>query len=132
MAKELRTAEELSDMIVSSLGLRETVTGVAHSQQVVLPPTTDTAMQARRVLAIETLWKSAQRFGDAFSDVVFIDTILVPKEIDEYFRSGLRGEMFAGLQAYASLQTTPDKFTKANQNSADERPFISPRAWGIL
>jgi hypothetical protein len=63
---------------------------------------------------------------------VFIDTILVPKEIDDYFRSGLRGEMFAGLQAYANLQTTPDKFTKASQNSVAERPFISPRAWGIL
>jgi hypothetical protein len=117
---------------VTIVGASGVVTGVVHSQQVVLPPTADTAMQARRVLAIETLWKSTQRFGDAFSDVVFIDTILVPKEINDYFRSGLRGEMFAGLQAYASLQTTPDKFTKANQNSVDERPFISPKAWGIL
>jgi len=117
---------------VTIVGASGVVTGVVYSQQVVLPPTTDAAMQARRVLAIENLWKSAQRFHEAFSDIVFIDTILIPKEIDDYFRSGLRGEIFAGIQAYANLQTTPDKFTKASQNSVDERPFISPRAWGIL
>jgi hypothetical protein len=117
---------------ISIVGAGGVVTGVVHSQQVVLPPTTNTAMQARRVLAIETLWKSAQRFREAFSKVVFIDIILVPKEIDEYFRSGLRDEIFTSLRAYASPQTTPDKFVKANQNSVDERPFISPRAWGIL
>jgi hypothetical protein len=127
-----RSIHLLINQPVTIVGASGVVTGVVHSQQVVLPPTTDTTMQARRVQAIETLWKSAQRFRDAFSDIVFIDTILVSKEIDDYFRSGLRGEMFAGLQAYASLQTTPDKFTKASQKSIDERPFISPRAWGIL
>ncbi len=117
---------------VTIVGASGVVTGVVYSQQVVLPPTTDAAMQARRLLAIENLWKSAQRFHEAFSDIVFIDTILIPKEIDDYFRFGLRGEIFAGIQGYANLQTTPDKFTKASQNSVDERPFISPRAWGIL
>ncbi len=117
---------------VTIIGATGVVTGVVHSQQVVLPPTTDTVLQGRRILAIETLWKVSQRFRAEFSDIVFIDTILLNKEIDDYFRSGLREEMFAGIQAYASLSTTPKRFTKADQDAINERPFINPRAWGIM
>lgn len=117
---------------IAIVGAAGVITGVVHSQQVVLPPTTDTVMQARRILATENLWKSAQRFGTEFGDVVFIDTVLLRKEIDDYFRAGLHKQMFGNLQVYATLNTTPDKFTRANQDATNERPFINPRAWGMM
>lgn len=117
---------------VTMIGASGVVSGVVHSQRVILRPTTDTAMQARRMLAIENLWKVSQRFREEFADIVFIGTILVREEIDDYFRVGHHGEMFDGLRVYATLQTTPNKFTKADRDAVNERPFINPRAWGVM
>jgi hypothetical protein len=117
---------------VTIVGGTGVITGIVHSQQVVLPPTTDTALQARRILATENLWKASQRFRAEFSDMVFIDTVLLQKEIDEYFQSGLHQEMFAGIQAYASMHYTPNKFTTADQGAINERPFVNQKAWGIM
>lgn len=88
--------------------------------------------QTRTSQAVEALWGIILAFKQEFGDVVFIDTIFTPQELNEFFSGRTSHPMFETVGHYRPLDAVVEKMTKANFKDAEkERPFISPRLWSI-
>jgi hypothetical protein len=82
--------------------------------------------------AVEALWGIILALKQEFGDVVFIDTILTPAELNELFSGKASHPMFDTIRHYRQLDAVVQKMTRANfKNAEKERPFISQRLWSI-
>jgi hypothetical protein len=89
--------------------------------------------EARRLQALENLWKVLRGLKKEFGDLLFVDSILLANEFDEFFKRGDHSQMFAGLLKYATEAAFVDKWTKSGAGEADlERPFVSSRIWATI
>ncbi|UGY17950.1 hypothetical protein HAP48_0011260 [Bradyrhizobium septentrionale] len=92
----------------------------------------DSAERTRTSQAVEVLWGIILAFKQEFGDVVFIDTIFTPEELNELFGGRASHPMFETIGHYRPLDAVIQKMTKANFKDAEkERPFISQRLWAI-
>jgi HNH endonuclease len=90
-------------------------------------------LESRRIQAVEKLWNLVRRLENEFSDVLLIDTILVPAEINGYFERRERPDIFAGVQRYANPLAVSDIYNSLGVSEAQtERPFVSSRLWAIV
>jgi hypothetical protein len=88
--------------------------------------------RTRTSQAVEALWGIILAFKQEFGDVVFIDSIFTPRELDEFFSGRAAHPMFETIGHYSPLDAVVEKMTRANFEDAEkERPFISPRLWSI-
>ena len=88
--------------------------------------------RTRTSQAVEVLWGIILAFKQEFGDVVFIDTIFTPQELDEFFSGRISHPMFETIGHYRPIDAVVQKMTKANFKDAErQRPFISPRLWSI-
>ncbi|TPJ41050.1 HNH endonuclease [Mesorhizobium sp. B2-7-1] len=89
-------------------------------------------LSSRQMAAVERLWEIVRGLGSEFSTVVFIDSILLPEEMDDYFKGKETPPLMDALLEYKSPNVPIDKLTRAGANeAAKERPFVSPRLWSI-
>ncbi|MES0038112.1 hypothetical protein NKJ74_23075 [Mesorhizobium sp. M0046] len=65
--------------------------------------------------------------------VIFIDSILLPQEMDDYFKGVDSNAFMNSALEYENPKAPFDKLARAGANDADkERPFVSPRLWSIF
>jgi hypothetical protein len=62
--------------------------------------TGQTALRERSITSVEMLWGAMLQIKDAFSDVVYLDTILLPNEIDELFQGTRQSSIFQSVSGY--------------------------------
>ncbi len=93
----------------------------------------NSAADDRTAKAIEHLWQIILELKSAFSDLMFVDTILTANELNGYFAGTASHPVFESISGYQSHDTVIAKMNGANFSSAEkERPFISPRLWSIF
>jgi hypothetical protein len=95
-------------------------------------PSTSHLTHQRQIQAVEHLWQVTRNLSSEFSLVVFADTILIPQEIDAYFRRGELSHIMDCVRDYANMNFALEKLTKAGTtDAAKERPFVSHRLWSV-
>ncbi|MDP2331003.1 MAG: hypothetical protein Q8M19_09955 [Reyranella sp.] len=86
----------------------------------------------RQIQAVESLWQIVLNLGSEFSLAIFIDTILLPQEIDAHLRGEEDISFMDAVAEYRDSQLPLRKFANAGaNNAAKERPFVSHRLWSI-
>jgi len=93
-------------------------------------PVVDAVTQRRQLQALENLWAMVGTLRKEFGSIVFIDTILLASEIDEYFRTGAHSEPMSMIREYKDPQCAVKKIVLIDPDK--ERPFVSQKVWSIL
>lgn len=89
-------------------------------------------LNQRQIQAVENLWQILRRLSAEFSAVIFVDTILLPKEMNEYFIGANDHPMMDVILEYRDMRTAANKMSAAGgDSSTTERPFVSKRLWSI-
>ena len=89
-------------------------------------------LNQRQVQAVENLWQILQQFSSEFSMVVFVDTILLPQEMNAYFIGADDMPLMDSILEFRNPQIAITKMANAGGNeAARERPFVSQRLWSI-
>ena len=70
---------------------------------------------------------------DAFNDLVFVDTILTPEELDQCFKTGNWRELFTSVTFYAHEDAVMRRFASIGVDEVErDRLFISEDAWSVF
>jgi hypothetical protein len=105
-----------------------------HANNVTLnaAPNMNAEAVKRRVEAIDTLWSIACDLRHEFSDLMLVESVLLPQEIDAHFRGQQKISIVTNIESYANDRTFLEKYkrTKAEQMER-QRPFVSHRLWAI-
>lgn len=89
-------------------------------------------LNTRQIQAVENLWQIVQRLSSEFSMVVFIDTILSAREMNNYFIGADDIPLMDSIFEFRDPETAIIKMANAGADSAArERPFVSQRLWAI-
>jgi hypothetical protein len=92
----------------------------------------DGATSQRQLLAVENLWQTICKMASAFSDIVFVETILLPEELCKMFSSDSWPPSLGHLRNYRTEHALINKLKETNASVMElERPFISPRLWAV-
>jgi hypothetical protein len=84
----------------------------------------------RQLEALENLWGVLVTLRKEFGTIIFIDMILVAKEMSEYFSSGRHRQVMDSVREYADVQCAVRKIASVNVDK--ERPFVTHRIWSIV
>jgi hypothetical protein len=96
-------------------------------------PSTSHLTHQRQIQAVEHLWQIVRNLSSEFSNVVFVDTILTPEELDAYFREGKFAHVADCVREYADMTFPLRKFARTGANeAAQERPFVTHRLWSVF
>lgn len=96
-------------------------------------PDTSHLTRQRQIEAVEHLWQVLRNLSSEFGTVVFVDSILVPSELDAYFKEGEHSHIADCIRGYADMNLPFRKFASAGANEADkERPFVTNRLWSVF
>lgn len=86
----------------------------------------------RQIQAVENLWQILRRLSAEFSSVVFVDTILLPKEMNAYFIGADDHPMMDTILEFRDMRSAVNKISASGgDNATAERPFVSQRLWSI-
>jgi hypothetical protein len=97
------------------------------------PPSTSHPTGQRQIHAVEHLWKVVRNLASEFRFAVFVDDILLPSELDAYFREGEHARAADCIREYADMGIPLRKFASAGADLADgERPFVTSRLWSVF
>jgi len=88
------------------------------------------SVSKRQLEALENLWVIIRALRKEFSLIIYIDTVLLAKEIDDYFKTGLYREVMEVVRDYADPNYAARKITSVDPEK--ERPFVSNRIWSIV
>jgi hypothetical protein len=92
----------------------------------------NTPADDRAAKAAERLWLILLELRKEFSDVTFVETILIPDELSKYFRGTWSHELLRTVESYADELTVLHKMQRAGfENAQKERTAISSRLWSI-
>jgi hypothetical protein len=94
-------------------------------------PVVEPVTQKRQLQALETLWQIVRNLSQEFSQVIFIDSILLANELDDYFRNRPTDSMVNVLCDFEDLSCAPTKLVRAGDYTK-ERPFVKNRIWSIV
>jgi hypothetical protein len=96
-------------------------------------PAADPVVRARQMRSIETLWEILCKLRAEFSDLIFIDTVLTPKEIDDHLKLIQIIPLVDTARKYTNQEYIAKKLNQANfEQGEKERPFISERLWAVI
>jgi hypothetical protein len=94
-------------------------------------------IRARRLVAVEKMWNVFLQMNDKFSGVAFLDMILLPDELDDFFRGDWqkpRADYLKGIVGrYAKEDATFNIFKESGAMEIEtERPFYGEKIWIIF
>ncbi len=85
-----------------------------------------------RTAAAKLLWNTLVGLRSAFSDVIFIDSILLPSELDDCFRGKSSNAIFDAVRCYQEIDYVPNVMRTHMQVGAERyRVVISERLWSL-
>jgi hypothetical protein len=87
----------------------------------------------RQIQAVEYLWQVVRNMRSEFGQVVFVDNILTPQELDNHFRDVEYIPIVDCVCEYVDMKVSLRKFVNAGADDADrERPFVTHRLWSVF
>jgi hypothetical protein len=87
----------------------------------------------RQMQAVEILWQTCRDLRKEFGDLIMVDTLLLPSEINDFIQGGINDSITNPIRKYKFEQTVFDKLNRAKaQEAENERPFVSGRLWSIM
>lgn len=96
-------------------------------------PSSSHLTQQRQIQAVENIWNVIRNFSKEFSSVIFIDSILLPQEIDDYMKGKTTNYFMDSVTEFRDQKIILQKIANSGANEANkERPFISHRLWSIF
>jgi hypothetical protein len=90
----------------------------------------ENSVTKRQLEALENLWGMICKLREEFGHVVFVDTVLLAKEMEDYFRYGRHSRTMDILRDYADRQYAAKKLMAINPDR--ERPFVSQGIWSLF
>jgi hypothetical protein len=91
-----------------------------------------TELRSRMIAATDRMWNSMLGIRKSFGDVMFIDTIALPKELEDAFANGSWPKLLAPLYDYRDERHVTMKIMENNVDDlAKDRLFIGDRLWLI-
>jgi len=91
------------------------------------------ATHSRQIQAIEHLWQVVLALRNEFRLLTFIDTVLLPTEIDAYFKDNDANSIMDAVVEYRDQRLVLRKLASAGADVADkERPFVNHRLWSVF
>jgi hypothetical protein len=84
----------------------------------------------RQLEALENLWGIICTLRKEFGLVVFVDTVLLAKEMDEYFREGRHARAMDVVRDFTNREYAAQKIMAIKPDR--ERPFVSHRIWSLF
>jgi hypothetical protein len=92
----------------------------------------DPSRSTRELQAVERIWNMMVNLRNEFGDVIFIDTVLVPAELDAFFGERDSHPLFDTIAHYRDQMCIMHKVNKAGTEGAPrERPFIDQRLYAL-
>ncbi len=86
----------------------------------------------RRMVAVENLWSILRNLSTEFGFVIFVDTIFLPQEMEDFFNGRRDISLMDCVSEYQNPQCAISKLAKAGgDNAAKERLFVSQRLWSV-
>lgn len=86
----------------------------------------------RQMVAIENLWKILRELSTEFGFVIFVDTIFLAQEMDDFFKGKLEYGLMDSVLEYKDPQYAFSKMMKAGSGDATkEKLFVSQRLWSV-
>jgi hypothetical protein len=97
-------------------------------------PSTNHLTHQRQIQAVEALWQIARNLAKEFSQVVFVDNILVVSELNAYFHHREHSRIMECINEYADMNIAIKKMGAAGalDGASKERPFVSHRLWSVF
>ena len=93
--------------------------------------TTQAELRSKVIASTETLWGTVSAAEKEFGDIMLVDNIVLPNEVDEVL-SGKSNNRFIRqtLEPYKDLQSYTEKLKRAEAiKTGSERLFVSARLW---
>jgi hypothetical protein len=89
---------------------------------------------ARKLQAAEALWQMMVKLRDAFSDLMFVESVLLPKEIDELMKGNQKsGRILIHISDYTNENAVTDKFKSIDaMGSEREKIFVCEKMWAVF
>jgi hypothetical protein len=84
----------------------------------------------RDSLRLEKLWEIICSYRKEFGLVIFVDTVLLAKEMDEYFKAGKHARAMDVVHDYADQQHAAKIMMSFDPDR--ERPFVSHKIWALF
>ena len=93
-------------------------------------------IRLRRITSIEKIWLALTSLKKEFADLLFIDSILLPSEIDNLFKPNGDPKLqsyFATIKGYQQQDTIMTKWNNSRAEALEtEQLFVSARMWQIF
>jgi hypothetical protein len=126
-----RIVKVLIDQSVSSIGQSGGLTaGNVNAGVIHIHP--GAPVDPERSQAIKLLWNALVGFKSAFSDVLFIDNILLASEIDDFFRGKSKNAFFDVMTVYRDPNHVPTIMRVHMPDQAERsRLLVSARLWSL-
>jgi hypothetical protein len=92
----------------------------------------DTTKSVKTTRAFETLWNALVGMKSEFNDVMFVDAVLLPSELDKCFTGAATNPYFEAIVPYANHMLALQKMQKhIPEDAKKHRLFVGPRIWVI-
>jgi hypothetical protein len=88
------------------------------------------SVSKRQLEALENLWRVILTLRKTFGTVLYVDTILLANEIDDFFKTGRFRQVMDAVREYADPQCAAKKIISVDPDC--ERPFVSNRIYSIV
>lgn len=126
-----KVAESYS--IVTSSGQQGGITAQSVTAQNInlnTGPVSDNTALRRQLQAVENVWQMACKARELFGPIIFVDSFMLAKEMDEFFKTGAHAIVMAPFNAYRDQITALQQL--ASLNIEKERPFISHKLYAVF
>lgn len=89
-------------------------------------------LRLKMIESVEKLWGAVLSHEEECSEIIFLDSILLPNEIDQNLRPGGNDKVYHIVQQYQDFSSVTEKMNRANKLSTGmERLFVGDRLWLI-
>ena len=89
-----------------------------------------TALRSHIVSSVEVLWNEILALNKDLGHLFFLDAILVPSEIDDFYASGAQGKVGVVLKDYRDFDHVQDQMSRFGDPTYEKaRLFVGERLW---
>ena len=93
---------------------------------------TQPELRSKMIESVETLWGAALSLEEEYKDIIFLDSIFLPREINEGLHPRSESQVYQIAQEYQDASFFTEKLQRAKASSAGmERLFVGDRLWLI-
>ena len=90
-------------------------------------------LRSKMIASVETLWESVLSFKDRYSELIFLDSILLTEEIEHDLKSRNQSFVWQIMQKYQEDSAFNELMTYQRKQSLEsERLFVGDRLWVIF